>query len=376
MIRGHLPWLLAVGGALSATIAFSLRPHDAAAAAHQSWSPFVLVAGLLLIGLVAEADGVFKAAGSWLAGAARSSVTLFAGACLLTGLTTALLNLDTSVAFLTPVFIYVAKSRAAPAAALLTVSILLSNAASLFLPGSNLTNLIVLGDHRVTGVSFFAHLWLPGLCAVVVTAAVVALAQREPLTTSTAVLPGAPRLTVGLGLLATVMAVVVVLVVPSPAIPVAAVGVVAMGVRVAQQQARLGRVLETLGLPVLIGLFGVAVGLGTLGRAWTGPTELLAHLDPWGTAALGGVAAVALNNLPAASLLSAHAPKHLYSLLIGLNLGPNALVTGSLAWVLWLKAARGAGAYAPLGRAIRIGLIAAPLSIAAALGALLLTGAS
>ncbi len=375
-VRAVWPWLLGLGGLILGSMAFALRPAEAASAAQQNWSPFVLVAGLLLIGMVAEADGVFQAAGAWLATAARSSMVLYAGACLLTGLTTALLNLDTSVAFLTPVFIYVARSRGTRVASLLIVSILLSNAASLFLPGSNLTNLIVLGDRHVTGASFFSHMWLPALCATVVTAVVVALFDRELSATSTVALARAPGPSFGLGLVATVVAAAVVLIAPSPAIPVLAVGVVAMGVRLAQHQARLEHVIETLGLPVLVGLFGVAVALGTLGRAWSGPSALLAHLDPWGTAALGGVAALALNNLPAASLLGAHAPRHLYSLLIGLNLGPNALVTGSLAWVLWLKAARSAGVHAPLARAIRIGLIAAPLSIAVAVGALLLTGSS
>jgi Na+/H+ antiporter NhaD/arsenite permease-like protein len=46
-----------------------------------------------------------------------------------------------------------------------------------------------------------------------------------------------------------------------------------------------------------------------------------------------------LNNLPAASLLAARAVSHPFSLLAGLNLGPNLCVTGSLAWLLWLRAA-------------------------------------
>jgi arsenical pump membrane protein len=59
---------------------------------------------------------------------------------------------------------------------------------------------------------------------------------------------------------------------------------------------------------------------------------------------------------------------------VGLNLGPNLCVTGSLAWLLWLRAARGAGAEPSLSRASRIGIVAVPLSIVAALGALALTG--
>jgi hypothetical protein len=33
--------------------------------------------------------------------------------------------------------------------------------------------------------------------------------------------------------------------------------------------------VDVLGLPVLIGLFGLAVALGALGRSWSGPATLL-----------------------------------------------------------------------------------------------------
>jgi arsenical pump membrane protein len=39
---------------------------------------------------------------------------------------------------------------------------------------------------------------------------------------------------------------------------------------------------------------------------------------------------VIVNNLPAAVLLTPHAPPHPRALLIGLNLGPSLAVTGSL----------------------------------------------
>ncbi len=83
------------------------------AAASQDWSPFVLVAGLLLIGLVADGDGLFAAAGSSLARVAGSGRVLFAGSVVLISAVTATLNLDTSVAFLTPVLVHTARSRRA-----------------------------------------------------------------------------------------------------------------------------------------------------------------------------------------------------------------------------------------------------------------------
>lgn len=81
-----------------------------------------------------------------------------------------------------------------------------------------------------------------------------------------------------------------------------------------------------------------------------------------------------VNNLPAASLLAARTPGHPFSLMVGLNLGPNLAVTGSLAWLLWLRSARAAGAQPSLSRASQIGTVAVPLSMAAALAALVLTG--
>ena len=106
----------------------------------------------------------------------------------------------------------------------------------------------------------------------------------------------------------------------------------------------------------------------------SGPARLLSHLDQWGTAGVGAGAAVLVNNLPAASLLAARPPAHPYSLLVGLNLGPNLFVTGSLAWFLWLRAARRAGAEPSIREASRVGLVAVPLSIVVAVALLVLTG--
>jgi arsenical pump membrane protein len=346
----------------------------------------VLVAGLLLIGLVADGDGLFAAAGQQLARRAPGNRLMFAGAVIVIGLVTATLNLDTSVAFLTPVLVYTARSRGAGEAALLYGCLLLSNAGSLLLPGSNLTNLIVLGHLHLTGGQFVARMWLPWLAAVLATAAVVAVGERRSLRTRPVPVVDAAetgsagrtgRPVLGVGLAAVLLATVLVVTLASPALAVAAVGVTAVGIRLAQRRVTSGvtGAIEVLGLPVLAGLFGVAVALGAVGRAWSGPATLLAHLNGWAAAAVAGLSTVVLNNLPAASLLAARAPSHPLFVLVGLNLGPNLYVTGSLAWLLWLRAARAAGARPSVARASRLGLIAVPVAMALALGALTLTGA-
>ena len=79
-----------------------------------------------------------------------------------------------------------------------------------------------------------------------------------------------------------------------------------------------------------------------------------------------------VNNLPAATLLSAERPPHPLPLLIGLNLGPNLLFTGSLSTYLWYQAARGTGARPSLKQAAALGVVLVPLTMIGALLALAL----
>ena len=110
--------------------------------------------------------------------------------------------------------------------------------------------------------------------------------------------------------------------------------------------------------------------LGTVGRVWSGPAQLLSHLSSWATAGVAALVSVLVNNLPAASLLASRVPPRPFSLLVGLNIGPNLFMTGSLAWVLWWRAARAVQAHPSVRQAARLGLISAPLSMAAAVALL------
>jgi arsenical pump membrane protein len=371
---GAASWILATVGAVAFVVAGLLSHADARAAASQVWAPFVLVAGLLLVGLVADQDGLFAAAGHWLATAAPNGVALFAGAAATIAVVTALLNLDTSVVFLTPVLVYAARSRGEGEAPLLIGCLLLSNAGSLLLPGSNLTNLIVLGHLHLSGGQFFGHTALPWIASAVVTAVVIGLFEHRSLRTSRRVSEEPPSVAIGLGVVAVLGVTALVLVLRAPALPVFGVGLVVVAIRLVARREQLSRVGEVLSIPILIGLFGIAVALGTLGRAWSGPQSLLSHLDPVGTAIVGAGSSVLFNNLPAAALLASRVPPHPFALLVGLNIGPNLFMTGSLAWILWWRIARASGSKPPIGRAIAIGLVTVPLAMAAALAMLSVTG--
>lgn len=131
---------LRLSGVGAAAAAGVVAPGAAASALSRSWSPFVLVVGLLLIGQVANADGLFDrmaAATTGLRGGARALLVALLGNV---GGVAAVLNLDTSVAFLKPVLALSARRRGLEETPFVLGSLVMANAASLLLPGSNLTN--------------------------------------------------------------------------------------------------------------------------------------------------------------------------------------------------------------------------------------------
>lgn len=376
LTMSRIGWLLAAIAVPAAALASVLDLPDARAASSQDWPPFVLVGGLLLIGVVANGDGVFEAAGTRLARFFRSELGLFGAATIVVAAVTAVLNLDTSVAFLTPVLVHLARVRYRSPAPALYACLLLSNAASLLLPGSNLTNLIVLGQLHLSGSHFVARMAPAFAVSVLFTALVVAAFHRRELAGAHRVedLPRAQSRCGALGVSAVIAATALVLLVRSPAPWVGGIGVAAIALRLVQRRERLPQVVEVLGPQLLLGLFASAVALGTLGRWWNGPSRLLGHLDSWGIATFAAVTSVVTNNLPAASLLASRVPPHPFSLLLGLNLGPNLFVTGSLSSLLWLKSARVAGCTPSIRHVTRLGIVAVPLSMAAALLVLAATG--
>lgn len=367
------------------------------AALEQCWPPFVLVAGLLLIGFVAGEDGLFEAAADFVERLPGSPLALFAACCLALALTTALLNLDTAAVFLTPIAIGVARKRGVSEAPFLYGALFMVNASSLYLPGSNLTNLLVLSSHRISGGAFLTKMLPAALAATIVTAAGVAWLHRRALRAgaeddSLAVgSEGSTRTTVGgeigtrpdpgsavraqpqrasrlgAGLAGVIAAAVLMVLLRNAALPVLAVGVAATAWRLRDGGASREDVWRRLGAPVLAGLFLLAVALGALARVTGLPGHAVSSLGAPATAAVAALSTGLVNNLPAAVLLSAAHVAHPTALLVGLNVGPNLAMSGSLSALLWWRAARATGAQPSALAFSRQGILLAPLAIAAAL---------
>lgn len=362
-------WGLLAVGLPAVAVAAILEPSAAAAAARQDWSPFVLVTGLLLLGLVAREDGLFDAAGGLMAGAATGGRSLFAASAVLVAVVAAVLNLDTAVTFLTPVLIVAARRRRTDEAPFLYLSVFLANGASLLLPGSNLTNLIVLGHLHQSGSAFAAEMALPWVAAVLAVTVVVGVAGRRSLARAGTPVRRTVRPRLEAGLAGIVVAIGAMLALPPDwaAMAVVTAGGTATAWGLLRRRVTWADAGRAVDLRLLGGLFGVAAALGVLGRVWDGPAHLLAHASGLVTAMVGAGASVVLNNLPAASLLAARPPVEAHALLIGLDLGPNLAVTGALSALLWLQVARGVGARPSAVRYSALGLVVVPVSMAAAL---------
>jgi arsenical pump membrane protein len=341
-------------------------------AAAQTWPPFVLVAGLLVIGAVAASDGLFEVLGSRLARLPGGGVALLGYLLAMVAVVTVVLNLDTSVVFLTPIVLHAARRRALDERAFLYGTAFMSNAASLLLPGSNLTNLLVLSSDHVSGATFAARLLPAWVAAVTVTALVlIAWQWRMPgPSVSAAGSEPSPPLRPGLGLAGIVGSAALVVVLADPALPVLGLALAVAAGQVAVGRLSPAAVARAVSAPLLLGVLAVSVALGTLARVWGAPGHLMSSLSSWETAAVSAVASVLVNNLPAAMLFSSQAPPHPRALLLGLNLGPNLAITGSLSAILWLRVARGAGARPSVATYSRLGVILVPVSLGAALVAL------
>ncbi len=348
-------------------------PSHARSALDQAWPPFVLVAGLLLIGLVAGRDGLFDAAASRLVRLPGPPVVLLLACFGLVAVVTALLNLDTAAVFLTPILIKTARRRNVDEMPFLYGSVFMANASSLFLPGSNLTNLLVLSGRHVSGATFFARMLPVALAAPLITAAgLLVIHRRRLLAGGEPVREPSLRPRLGVGFWGALLAAGLVVALRNAALPVLAIGLVVLALRARGGELPWRESLSSLGVPTLLSLFGLSVALGTLARASAFPADVLHTPGSVVTATVAALASVTVNNLPAAVLLSSTAHLPTRALLLGLNVGPNLAVTGSLAVLLWWRSARAVGARPSAIAYSRQGLVLAPLALigALALGAL------
>ncbi len=375
-------WLVAaIAGAL--VVATTALPWHDAVSTTQTAAPVLafLVAVTVLAGL-SDAAGLFELLSRRTARLSGGSTTrLFLLVCALATVVTVGLSLDTTAVLLTPVVLALAAAVDVDPLPFAYATVLLANTASLLLPVSNLTNLLATDRIGSLGAGGFARrMLLPELVAVVIVVGFLLLRHRKSLrrrhSQPTAYEPPDRVLLVlaGLCCLAVAPASLFGLAPWKAAVPAAVALALGFAVR---QRATLRPPLVPWRLVLLTeGLFLVVAALDRHGL-----TTALAHVTRHGpllTELVGAGGANVVNNLPAYLAVQAAVPHGhtttLLALLIGTNVGPLLLLSGSLATLLWRERCAARGLHVGALQFLRTGLLVLPPLLLGCYGALLLTG--
>jgi len=387
-------WWAALGGG-AAVAAGLVSPGQAFGVLSEVADPLALVVGMMALSALAEEAGVFGWAASVAVRAGGGRVRrLFAVVFGVGCLTTAVLSLDATAIVLTPIVLGTVSRLGLNPLPFAFACVYAANTASLFLPVSNLTNLLA---YNAFGLGFgrYALVMLPpAVLAVLANALVFFWLFRRDLRDrydGRAVPRFVPEnrafFRAAAGSIVLVLAAfpfAPLLGVPIGAVALAA-GALAAGVSWCLGWAGLRETAGSVSwdvLPLVFGLFLVVraaggAGLGGLVRAAysaVGPGDgLLQIFAVAGAAALGSNA---LNNLPA-TLLALDAmgplvsggrlgPAAVYATVVGTGVGPNLTLVGSLATLIWLSVVRGKGVEVTAKDYLRVGLVATPPILVAA----------
>ncbi|MFE7591198.1 SLC13 family permease [Kitasatospora sp. NPDC057512] len=345
------------------------------------------LAAVLVLAKLCDDEGLFRACGAWMArSAAGRPRRLLVQVFTVASVVTAVLSLDATVVLLTPVVIATAARLGARPAPHLYACAHLSNTASLLLPVSNLTNLLAFTASGLSFGRFAALMTLPWLAAVGVEYLVLRrcfAADLDAAPTETPEAGPAPAMpvfalaTVGCTLAGFVLASALDV---NPAWAAAAGATVLAARALARGHATPATVVRSAALPFLA--FVLALGIVVRAVVDNGLAAGLAHLVPSGTAlpallataALAAVLANVINNLPATLALVPLAapvgPGAVLAVLLGVNIGPNLSYAGSLATLLWRGIVRDRGVPVDLREFTRLGLLAVPATLTAAVLAL------
>lgn len=366
----------------------AISPASALAAIVGGADVYAFLAGMMLLAEIARRRGLFD----WLAiravRAARGSrVRLFAIVYAVGVAVTVFFSNDATAVVLTPaVAAAVARARVAPLPHLFACAFI-ANAASFVLPISNPANLVVYGAHLPTLLAWIVPFALPSLAAIAVTFGVLRFLTRADLRGAMNEAEALPpldatqvRTSVALGGAALVLVAASFAGWPIGVVTLAAALVVLI-VSASSDVGTAAAMLRGIDVPVLVlvaGLFVLVDALTISGALHVADRafDTLVRL-PGVLANLAGASSVALvanlaNNLPVAlatraavASLGGH-EAFVRASLIGVDLGPNLSVTGSLATILWLTALRKANVPMDAWRFLRIGLVAMPLALLAA----------
>ncbi len=328
--------LWAAAAVLAATTT-AIMPRTAAVAARATIAPFATLAAIILGAVLADRLGAFAVLERMLIPSRRPAGVTAAAILAVTALLSALVNLDVAVVVAMPIALRASRRRRVhpwPGTALapgrLAVSVAATaNAASFLLPTSNITNLLLLGRVHLSPAAYVRESWLPWLLVTAVTVAALA--------TWSAGGRAGPRAT---------------------------------GSATARQSRAAMPGLSVAMVSDLIALFAIAAGI----RALLG-TALALHGSFAGRLGYGSAVASVAGNLPAAAALLPGGTAGLWAAVLATTVGPNLLITGSVATLISRRIAADGGAKLSAWQFTAVGLMLVPVQFAVAALGLHITGA-
>ena len=359
---------------------------------------YLFLFGMMLLAEVARKEGLFD----WLAALATekaggSPSRLFAMIYGVGVVVTVFMSNDATAVVLTPAVAAAVKTaKVRDPLPYLLICAFIANAASFVLPISNPANLVIYGSHMPSLLQWLPRFALPSIAAIATTFLVLRWTQARSLASETIAtditiptLSGNGRLAAsGLGLTA------VVLLVASAfdlqlGLPTAICGLLTVAAVLIRKRELPWETVKDVSwgvLPLVAGLFVLVEALdktgliATLGDLLREEVQRSAMQAAWLSGIVIAFGCNLINNLPAgliaaSAVQAAHVPDRITSaILIGVDLGPNLSVTGSLATILWLNALKREGISVSAWKFLKLGVLVMPSALLLALGASTLIG--
>jgi arsenical pump membrane protein len=371
-------WVWPAGGAVLVVLLRSESLGDAAAAVERQWNVLLFILGLMGLAVAAEESGAF----AWitetlLERAGGSRRRLFVSLFLTGAVLTLALSNDATAIVLTPIVYRAVAKRGGDAMPFLFACTFVADTASFGLPFANPANVLIVPHAAL--LDYLLHLGPPQIAAIALNLGIFLIVFRRqlngtyPPVRAEAPKPPAVRTLIVMACTGAVYLVAVALDWPLGLVAVAGAAGALIAAAVAPLTAL--RRLRWSTFVLLAGLFTLldAVVRGGFVR-WA--SSAIAHAGSVGNLALdAGAAAGAavfsnlLNNLPVA-IASAHLVAHsgvphlAYPLIVGVDLGPNLTLVGSLATILWVAALRERGVRVSGRQYLMLGLAVVPPTIA------------
>lgn len=356
----------AVSGALILIVSGLLSLSQSFEGIKNGSDVYFFLIGMMLLAETAKEEKLFD----WLAAFATrlskgSPVKLFILIYLVGTFVTVFLSNDATAVVLTPAVIAAMKAaNVKQPLPYLLICAFIANAASFVLPISNPANFVIYGKDMPSLPVWFSHFLLPSLVSILVTFIMLYFTQKKSLRQKIESDVTVPQLSVGGKSAAFGIAFTAVVLLTASSfsldlgLPTAVTGILtSLAVILISKKSPVKIIKEVSWsvLPLVAGLFIIVEALNT-----TGIINLLASvltdfsaqspdLAVFTTGLTMGFGSNLTNNLPAGLIagstlqLAQVSDSVKNAVLIGVDLGPNLSVTGSLATILWLVALRKEG---------------------------------